>query len=206
MVIADLLRGLDYFGTVVFAISGALVAARKGMDWMGFAILATVTGIGGGTLRDLILGRPVFWVAHWEYIVICVLAAMVTFYFAHYVHRRFAWLLWADAVGLAAFSVLGVQIALSVGTNPFIAIIMGMMTAAFGGLIRDVLAGEPPLLLHREIYASAALLGGVVYVVLAVNVHQPLWALIFGFIVTLVVRALGIVYHWHLPTARGGAK
>ncbi len=202
MVIADLLRGLDYFGTVVFAISGALVAARKGMDLMGFAILATVTGIGGGTLRDLILARSVFWVAHWEYIVICVLTAIATFYFVHHVRRRFSWLLWADAVGLAAFSVLGVQIALSTGTNPFIAIIMGMMTAAFGGLIRDVLAGEPPLLLHREIYASAALLGGVVYALFGVVLHQPVWALILGFIVALVVRALGIVYHWHLPTAR----
>lgn len=202
MVIADLLRGLDYFGTVVFAISGALVAARKGMDLMGFAILATVTGIGGGTLRDLILARPVFWVAHWEYIVICVLTAIATFYFAQHIRRRFSWLLWADAVGLAAFSVLGVQIALSVGTNPFIAIIMGMMTAAFGGLIRDVLAGEPPLLLHREIYASAALLGGVVYVLFSVTLDQPVWALVLGFIVALVVRALGIVYHWHLPTER----
>ncbi|MHB9021256.1 MAG: trimeric intracellular cation channel family protein [Halothiobacillus sp.] len=202
MVLADLLRGLDYFGTVVFAISGALVAARKGMDWMGFAILATVTGIGGGTLRDLILARPVFWVLHWEYIAICVVSALATFYFLQYVHRRLSWLLWADAVGLAAFSVLGVQIALASGTNPFIAIIMGMMTAAFGGLIRDVLAGEPPLLLHREIYASAALLGGVVYVVFATVLHQPVLALILGFMVALVVRGLGIVYHWHLPAAR----
>ncbi|OZB74274.1 MAG: hypothetical protein B7X28_00070 [Halothiobacillus sp. 13-55-253] len=202
MHIADLLRGLDYFGTIVFAISGALVAARKGMDWMGFAILATVTGIGGGTLRDLILDRPVFWVSHWEYIVLCVLTSLVTFYFVPHIRRRYSWLLWADAIGLAVFSVLGVQIALSTGTSPFIAIIMGMMTAAFGGLIRDVLAGEPPLLLHREIYASAALSGGVVYALLVVVLHQPIWALILGFIVALVVRALGIVYHWHLPTAR----
>lgn len=202
MIIADLLRGLDYFGTVVFAISGALVAARKRMDWMGFSILATVTGIGGGTLRDLILGRPVFWVLHWEYIVICVVSALGTFYLLQHVHRRLSWLLWADAVGLAAFSVLGVQIALSSGTSPFIAIIMGMMTAAFGGLIRDVLAGEPPLLLHREIYASAALIGGVVYVLLAVFLHQPIWALIVGFVAALIIRGLGIVYHWHLPAAR----
>ncbi len=201
MVLADVLRGLDYFGTVVFAVSGALVAARKAMDWMGFAILATVTGIGGGTLRDLILARPVFWVAHWEYIALCVVSALVTFYFVQHVHRRLSWLLWADAVGLAAFSVLGVQIALGMGVNPFIAIVMGMMTAAFGGVIRDVLAGEPPLLLHREVYASAALLGGVVYVLLATLLHQPFLALVLGFIVTLSVRGLGIVYHWHLPAA-----
>lgn len=197
-----MLRGLDFFGTVVFAISGALVAARKSMDWMGFAILATVTGIGGGTLRDLLLGRPVFWIVHWEYIVICVVTALATFYLLRHVHRRLSWLLWADAVGLAAFSVLGVQIALASGTSPFIAIIMGMMTAAFGGLIRDVLAGEPPLLLHREIYASAALSGGVVYVLLAVVLHQPIWALIVGFVAALLIRGLGIVYHWHLPAAR----
>lgn len=202
MIIADMLRGLDFFGTVVFAISGALVAARKSMDWMGFAILATVTGIGGGTLRDLLLGRPVFWIVHWEYIVICVVTALATFYLLRHVHRRLSWLLWADAVGLAAFSVLGVQIALASGTSPFIAIIMGMMTAAFGGLIRDVLAGEPPLLLHREIYASAALSGGVVYVLLAVVLHQPIWALIVGFVAALLIRGLGIVYHWHLPAAR----
>ncbi|ANJ68293.1 hypothetical protein A9404_05070 [Halothiobacillus diazotrophicus] len=197
-----MLRGLDFFGTVVFAISGALVAARKSMDWMGFSILATVTGIGGGTLRDLLLGRPVFWIVHWEYIVICVVTALATFYLLRHVHRRLSWLLWADAVGLAAFSVLGVQIALTSGTSPFIAIIMGMMTAAFGGLIRDVLAGEPPLLLHREIYASAALIGGVVYVLLAVVLHQPIWALIVGFVAALIIRGLGIVYHWHLPAAR----
>ncbi|WP_082922750.1 trimeric intracellular cation channel family protein [Halothiobacillus diazotrophicus] len=202
MIIADMLRGLDFFGTVVFAISGALVAARKSMDWMGFSILATVTGIGGGTLRDLLLGRPVFWIVHWEYIVICVVTALATFYLLRHVHRRLSWLLWADAVGLAAFSVLGVQIALTSGTSPFIAIIMGMMTAAFGGLIRDVLAGEPPLLLHREIYASAALIGGVVYVLLAVVLHQPIWALIVGFVAALIIRGLGIVYHWHLPAAR----
>ncbi len=202
MHLLDLLRVLDYFGTVVFAISGALVAARKGMDWMGFAILATVTGIGGGTLRDLILARPVFWLVHWEYIALCVASAGLTFYFAAPVHRRLSWLLWADAVGLAAFTVIGVQIALSSGTNSFIAIIMGMMTAAFGGLIRDVLAGEPPLMLHREIYASAALVGGVVYVLFAVVWHQPFWALICGFLVALLIRALGIVYHWHLPAAR----
>jgi len=197
------LRGLDYFGVAVFAVSGALVAARKGMDWMGFAILATVTGIGGGTLRDLLLGRPVFWLVRWEYIVICLVAALGTFYLIRHVQRRLSWLLWADAVGLAAFSVIGAQVALSMGTSPFIAVIMAMMTAAFGGLIRDVLAGEMPLLLHREIYASAALSGGLMYVLLAYYLAAPLWAVPAGFVTALVVRGLGIVYHLHLPAARG---
>ena len=202
MIIDELMRGLDYFGVAVFAISGALVAARKGMDWMGFSILATVTGIGGGTLRDLLLDRHVYWLVHWEYIVICLVAALATFYLIRHMQRRLSWLLWADAVGLAAFSVIGAQVALSSGTNPFIAIIMAVMTAAFGGLIRDVLAGERPLLLHREIYASAALAGGLVYVLLAHYLAEPLWALIAGFGTALVVRGLGIIYHLHLPTAR----
>jgi len=198
------LQWLDYFGVAVFAISGALVAARKGMDWMGFVLIATVTGIGGGTLRDLLLDRPVYWIEAWQYIVICVAAAFATFYTVQYLHRRSSWLLWADAVGLAAFTVIGVEIALGQGVSPFIAVIMGVMTATFGGLIRDVLAGEMPLLLHREIYASAALLGGVVYVTVVMLADDLAWlATVGAFLSALVARGLGIVFHWHLPSFPG---
>ncbi|KTG16091.1 MULTISPECIES: trimeric intracellular cation channel family protein [unclassified Guyparkeria] len=201
--IGELLQWLDYFGTAVFAVTGALVADRKRMDLMGFLILATVTGIGGGTLRDLLLDRPVFWLTQWEYLVIAAVMAIVFFYASKPFHQRANWLPWADAIGLAAFCVIGAQIALSMEANPMIAVMMGIMTAAFGGLIRDVLAGEPPLLLHREIYASAALAGGIVYVLFAHWLEWPIAALILGFTVTLVVRGLGIRYHWHLPSANG---
>lgn len=201
--IGELLQGLDYFGTAVFAVSGALVADRKRMDMMGFLILATVTGIGGGTLRDLLLDRPVFWLTQWEYLVITALVAIAAFYVSKPFKRRSNWLPWADAVGLAAFCVIGTQIALSMDASPMIAVMMGIMTAAFGGLIRDVLAGEPPLLLHREIYASAALAGGVVYVLFAHWLAWPIAAVILGFGVTLLVRGLGIHYHWHLPSSDG---
>ncbi|MFA7521720.1 MAG: trimeric intracellular cation channel family protein [Halothiobacillaceae bacterium] len=199
--IGEILQGVDYFGTAVFAVSGALVADRKRMDLMGFLILATVTGIGGGTLRDLLLDRPVFWLTHWEYLAITAVMGLATFYVSKPLHQRANWLLWADAVGLAAFCVIGAQIALSLEASPMIAVMMGIMTATFGGLIRDVLAGELPLLLHREIYASAALAGGIVYVLLAHWLAWPIAAVVLGFIVTLVVRGLGIRYHWHLPSA-----
>lgn len=201
--IGEMLQWLDYFGTAVFAVSGALVASRQRMDLMGFLILAMVTGIGGGTLRDLLLDRPVFWLTQWEYLVIAAVMAIATFFATRPFQERFNWLLWADAVGLAAFCVIGTQIALSMDASPMIAVMMGIITPAFGGLIRDVLAGEPPLLLHREIYASAALVGGIVYVLFAHWLGWPIAAVILGFTVTLVVRGLGIRYHWHLPSANG---
>ncbi len=195
-----LIHVLDLFGVMVFALSGALVAARKGMDWMGFSLVAIVTGIGGGTLRDLLLDRPVYWLTQWYYLVLCILTALATFYLARHLHARLGWLLWADAIGLAAFTVIGNDVTLSTGASPFIAVVMGVMTATFGGLIRDVLCGEPPLLLHREVYATAALAGGIVFVSsLTLGLGDWLAALA-AFLVTLIVRGLGIVYHLHLPS------
>ncbi|MFP4272987.1 MAG: trimeric intracellular cation channel family protein [Halothiobacillaceae bacterium] len=201
MALESLLQWLDYFGVAVFAVSGALVAARKGMDWMGFALIGTFTGMGGGTLRDILLDRPVYWLEAWHYILICVTAALLTFYAAAHVRRRLGWLLWADAIGLAAFTVIGVEVALATGMSPFIAVVMGVITATFGGLIRDVLAGDMPLLLHREIYASAALVGGTVQVGLASD--WPTLAVLSAFVTTLSIRGLGIVFHWHLPSFAG---
>lgn len=198
------LQWLDYFGTAVFAISGALVAGRQRMDLMGFLVLATVTGIGGGTIRDLLLDRPVFWMQNSEYLLITAVMAVLTFILM--AQKRFShparWLSWADAVGLAAFCVIGAQTALAMGASSGIAVVMAIMTAAFGGLIRDVLAGEPPMLLHREIYATAAFSGAIVYVLLAEYLDLPVLAMIAGFFVTVIVRGLGIVFHWHLPAVR----
>lgn len=197
----ELLKALDYFGVVVFAISGGLTAARKGMDLVGFALIGTVTGIGGGTLRDLLLDRPVYWLTEWEYVLMTVLAAWFVFFFARaFTHRMAeAWLNWADAVGLAVFSLIGAQAALAAGTSPFIAVVMGMMTASFGGLIRDMLCNEPPMILHREVYASAAVAGATVFIVLHELAAPALLTLAAGFLVALVVRGLGIVYGLHLP-------
>ena len=197
----ELLKALDYFGVVVFAISGGLTAARKGMDLVGFALIGTVTGIGGGTLRDLLLDKPVYWLSEWEYVLMTVLAAWAVFFFARAFNNRMAGALlnWADAVGLAVFSLIGTQAALASGTSPFIAVVMGMMTASFGGLIRDMLCNEPPMILHREVYASAAVAGSTVFIILHELAAPALLTLAAGFFAALIVRGMGIVYGLHLP-------
>ena len=138
-----LIELLDYFGIIVFAISGALAAARARMDVVGFALLGVVTGIGGGSLRDILLGRlTVFWIEQPQYIVICVVAAIATFVSVPIIVSRLKLLLWADAVGLAVFAVLGAQTALAADVPLIIAALLGVVSATFGGLIRDRAKGD----------------------------------------------------------------
>jgi len=191
---------LDLVGVAVFAVSGALKASQKRMDVFGFVLIAAVTGIGGGTLRDLLLGiRPVFWITRTEYLAVCAFIAVAIFLIAPRLKSRQRWLVWADAVGLATFCVVGTQVALSVGTPVSVAVLMGVMTAAFGGIIRDVLCGEIPLVLQREIYATAAAAGSIAYVaVVAVTESEPI-AMAVAFAVALAARAAGIVFGLSLP-------
>ena len=155
-----LLHWLDLCGVAVFAVSGALEAARKQLDLVGFLFVGAVTGIGGGTLRDVLLDRgPVFWVHEPRYLWVTSAAAVATFLVAPHIQRRAVVLLWADALGMAVFCVLGARTALEAGAGPEVAVLMGTMTATFGGLIRDVVCTETPLLLKREIYATAAAAG-----------------------------------------------
>ncbi len=196
----NLVYGLDLLGVAVFAASGALKASQKRMDAFGFVLLAAVTGIGGGTLRDLLLGiRPVFWITRTEYLAISAVAAVGVFFVAHRLQSRQRWLLWADAVGLATFSVVGTQVALGSGAPMAVAVLMGVMTATFGGILRDVLCGEIPLILQREVYATAAAAGAVAYVAaLAVIGSEPI-GMGLGFAAALAARAAGIVFGLSLP-------
>ncbi|MDQ2694483.1 MAG: trimeric intracellular cation channel family protein [Pseudomonadota bacterium] len=191
---------LDYFGVIVFAVSGALVAARARMDMVGFALLGIVTGIGGGTLRDVLLGRlPVFWIERPIYVVLCIGGATATFFAVPFVTSRLRALLWADAVGLAVFAVTGTEIARAAGAPPLIAALMGVMTATFGGIIRDVLCREVPLILLKEIYATAALAGALVYILcVQAGVAQP-GAVLAGCLVTFAARGVALVYGLSLP-------
>lgn len=192
-----LLLALDWFGLCVFAVTGALTASRKKMDIVGFALLGSVTGIGGGTIRDVILGvQPVFWVKKPEYLVTCVIVACLTFFVAHIPQSRERLLLWFDAVGLSLFSVTGAQIALSQEAGPTIAVAMGVATATFGGIIRDLLGGESPVILRQEIYITAALLGSVAFVgLVAMGLPQDV-AAATGFLAAFVLRAVAL--HWGL--------
>ncbi|WP_255448379.1 trimeric intracellular cation channel family protein [Telmatospirillum sp. J64-1] len=191
---------LDYVGVAVFAVSGGLVAARKRMDLVGFAVLGCAAGIGGGTLRDLVLGvRPVFWVFEPAYILICVAASCATFFWASHIASRMKALLWADAIGLGVFTVIGCEKAMALGAPPVIAVVTGIMTASFGGLIRDIMAREVPLIFRREIYATAALSGALVYVLLH-EYHLPKPSIVgSAFLTTFLVRALAITRGLALP-------
>jgi uncharacterized membrane protein YeiH len=191
---------LDWFGICVFALSGALVASRKQMDIAGFSLLGCVAGIGGGTLRDVLLGSlPVFWVQKPAYLVTCIVVSCAAFFVAHLAHSRLRFLLWCDAVGLALFSVTGTQIALNSGASNTIAIAMGVMTATFGGVIRDILGGEIPIILRHEIYVTAALFGASVFVFAQYVGVATDMALVAGFLAALALRSAAIVYDLSLP-------
>lgn len=192
---------LDMLGTTVFAISGALAASRANMDVFGFSVLALMPAVGGGTLRDIILGRfPVFWVHDNNYVIIAIVAAIAVFLLANRPGFRRNLLIWMDAAGLALFAVLGTRIAIDLEASPIIAVMMGVVTAVTGGMIRDIICNEVPLVLSKEIYATAAFAASIVYLLtLRVGVGEDA-ALVFGIIVGFVVRGVGIRFHISLPS------
>jgi uncharacterized membrane protein YeiH len=198
---------LDWFGLCVFALTGALVASRKRMDIVGFALLGSVTGIGGGTIRDMLLGAlPVFWVKKPEYLLTCVLVSCAAFFVAHLVQSRQRLLIWADAVGLALFSVTGADIAMNQGGSAIVAIALGVATATFGGIIRDILGGDSPVILRREIYVTASFFGASVFVLLQYFDQSKNLALIAGFAAALLLRAAAISFNLSLPVFTGSAE
>ena len=149
--IAPLLAALDLISAVSFAATGALVASRKELDILGFVWFAVITGVGGGTTRDLILGQPVFWVEDPTPVIACILTAIVTHFAAHMMEYRYRYILWLDAFGMALVSVVGTLKALDAGAGVTVAIAMGVITANVGGIIRDTLGQEPSVILRREI-------------------------------------------------------
>ncbi|MFL5336830.1 MAG: trimeric intracellular cation channel family protein [Geminicoccaceae bacterium] len=199
----QLLYWLDLAGVAVFAVSGALEAARKQLDIVGFLFVAAVTGIGGGTLRDVLLDRgPVFWVHDPVYLWVTSTAAIVTFLIAPHLERRAIALLWADALGMALFCVLGARTALEGGAGPEVAVLMGTMTATFGGLIRDVVCTETPLLLRREIYATAAASGAAMLVLgHELGMADP-FADFLGMALAFAIRGLALARGLSLPVYR----
>lgn len=190
-------------GVAVFALSGALAAAEKRLDILGFILFGTVTGIGGGTARDLLLDAdPIFWVADTRYLWACFGASVLAWFAAGTVTSMHRALLWADALGLALFSVLGTQKALQFGAPPIVAIVMGMMTASFGSLIRDLLLGRPPVLLEPDIYVTAALLGASCFSALTWLQLPEVTAMLSAMAAAFLLRALAIVLDLRLPKYR----
>ena len=195
---------LAFAGTFAFAVSGALLAARHRLDIIGFLFVANMTGVGGGTVRDLLLGAPVFWVQDATYIAVCSAAALLTYAAASLLDRASQALLWADAVGIALFAVLGAQKALLAGVGPGVAVVMGIFTACFGGVIRDVMLNETPIIMSREIYITATLAGALCYVLLAgLRGAGDTLAIVGGTATGFAVRALAIAARLSLPSHAG---
>jgi len=188
----------DYAAVAVFAATGALAAARRKHDIVTFAFFAAITGVGGGTLRDLLIDAPVFWIAQPGFLIVSLGAAIAVWLLGRRTWRMNL-LLWLDAVGMAAYAVVGAAKALSLGVHPVTATVMGVLTACFGGVIRDVLANEPSVLLRREIYVTASLLAAAVFVALASLGVDRLLAGGLGFAAGLALRGAALRWGWSLP-------
>ena len=196
-----LLDFLDYSGVAVFAATGALAASRKQLDPIGFVFLSAVTGIGGGTFRDIVLGAsPVFWVQNPNYAIVCVAVAIAVYFTAHWFWSRYLVLIWLDAVGLAAYSVMGAAKGLAATGSPTVAVIMGTLTATFGGILRDLLAHEPSVLLRPEIYVTAALTGAASFTLLYEAGLSMAIASLLGIVAAFIVRGGAIKFGWTVPT------
>lgn len=187
--------GMNYLGDVVFAVSGALTAGRHKMDIVGYVLIGTITGIGGGTLRDLLLGRKVWWISNPDELILCVVASIIAFFFINLAKNNNRSIVWLDAVGLGAFAVVGCHVGLICGAPFVVAVFMGMLTATGGGVIRDVLTNTKPMILSAgQLYATAALGGSFVYALMITQQASPLLAQALGFLTVLALRTASIVY------------
>lgn len=191
---------LDILGTFAFAISGALVAMKKDFDIFGIIIIAFVTAVGGGMLRDVLINaHPINWIGDMNYIWTILTAVLITFLFRSKIAPLRKTFFLFDTVGIGVFTLLGLEKCLHIGLHPFIALVMGMISAVFGGVIRDVLTRKVPLIFKKEIYASACLAGGAIYLLLGyLNVTSNL-QFILSAMVIMLIRLVAVTYHVELP-------
>ncbi|WP_299621347.1 trimeric intracellular cation channel family protein [uncultured Tenacibaculum sp.] len=196
----DVIYVIDILGTFAFAISGALVASKKDFDLFGVIILAFVTAVGGGMLRDVLINaHPINWIGDLNYIKTIAVAVVFTFLFKRRIEPLRKTFFLFDTIGISVFTLLGLQKGLSYDLPSVVAIIMGMVSAVFGGVIRDVLTREVPLIFKKEIYASACLAGGLVYLLLKkLNVDEN-FSFIFSAAIIITIRTLSVIYKLELP-------
>ncbi|MFW9686352.1 TRIC cation channel family protein [Vibrio parahaemolyticus] len=197
-----LLYMIDLFGTAIFAVSGVLLAGRLKMDPFGVIVLGSVTAIGGGTIRDMALGAtPVFWITDTTYLWVIFITCLLTMILVRRPKRLAWWVLpVCDAIGLAVFVGIGVEKALAYNASGMVAVIMGVITGCGGGIIRDVLAREVPMVLRSEVYATACIIGGIFHTMAVGMGYDHSTALLAGVISTLVIRLGAIRWHLSLPT------
>lgn len=195
-----LLHTIYLIAIVAEAMSGAIMGMRRGMDLFGICMIGTVTALGGGSIRDMLLGNyPLGWIAHPEYLLFTIGAAIVTAMVARFLHRLRTVFLLVDALGLVAFAVIGCDVARAAGLHPAIVVLAGVITGVFGGLLRDVLCNQIPLVLQREFYATVALLTGALYVGMLWLGVDPAIASLIAIGVGFALRLLAIRFQWRLP-------
>ena len=197
----SLITFFDYASVIVFAITGALVASRAQLDLVGFAFIACLTAVGGGTVRDILLDRnPIFWIAQPAYLAVAASAALIIFFTAHLLKSRLRTIIWLDSLALAVAVAAGTGVATSLDQGPTITILMGIVTGCMGGLMRDVVVGDVPVVLKQgELYVTAAFAGAATTVLLNSYAPQVPYSLIAGAAVTWKLRAGSIHFGWHLP-------
>jgi len=207
MPLSDLIYVLDLLGTLVFAISGVIAAVERKFDLVGAFIIGFVTALGGGTTRDLLMGAtPVSWMQNTDYLLVVALAMLLCYLFYRRLSRIRRSLFIFDSIGLGLFSILGFQKALLAELSIPIALILGMVSAVFGGVIRDVLTNQIPLIFRKEIYALAALAGALLYWLgTLIELSSGLNALI-SILVVVLIRSLAVAYKWHSPFLPLGQK
>ncbi|WP_283150780.1 trimeric intracellular cation channel family protein [Silvimonas soli] len=199
-----LLHYIYLVAIVAEAMSGAIMGMRRGMDLFGLCLVGTVTALGGGSIRDMLLGHyPLSWVANPEYLLFTVVAAILTAAVARHIHRLRMLFLLVDGLGLVAFTIIGCNIALGADVHPAVAVVFGMITGIFGGVLRDILCNEIPLVLRRELYASISLIAGGLYMGLQVLDVEAGTASLIALAIGFVIRWLAIHFRWELPGFSG---
>ncbi len=194
---------IEVIGTIAFAISGIRLASVKHFDWFGAYVVGLVTAIGGGTLRDLLLDIPVFWMQTWWYLAVTGLAFAIVVLLRTQLVTHNRMLMIFDSIGLALFVVIGIQKSLACDYPMWVAIVMGMITGAFGGVLRDILINEEPIFFRREIYATACIAGGVVYWIIALSGGGAIAQQLACATTVIGLRLLAVKYEWTLPILKG---
>jgi uncharacterized membrane protein YeiH len=192
---------LDIIGTMAFALSGALTAMNKRLDPFGILIIAFVTAVGGGTLRDVLIGRtPVGWMLNLNYVYVIFIGYILAILFRKRFDKLRKSLFLFDTIGLGVFTLIGLEKGISIGLHPIICTALGTMTACFGGVIRDILCNEIPVIFRKEIYATICILGGIVFFMLKRgNFPDELIQLVTSLVI-IIVRLLVVKFNWSLPT------
>ncbi|GAA0742891.1 trimeric intracellular cation channel family protein [Gaetbulibacter jejuensis] len=192
---------IDILGTIAFAISGVLVAMNKRMDPFGVLIIAFVTAVGGGTLRDTLIGQtPVSWMINMTYVYVILGATLFAILFKNYINYLRTSLFLFDTIGIGLYTVVGIEKGITIGLHPIICIALGTMTACFGGVIRDILCNEIPVIFRKEIYATACILGGLTYFLLSEFLTDSNFVFVIAGVVVIVIRLLAVRLKISLPS------